>query len=103
MQPRRGFRKEGNQLYIFVSLSLAICISPLGLESGEIKDEALSIPDSSVPAHSKPEHIRLNMVITDYPFGWQARVAQTPPDYLQVNESVGFKRNCGAVSNKVNL
>ncbi|XP_068755299.1 uncharacterized protein [Montipora capricornis] len=65
--------------------SPAICISPLGLESGEIKDEALSIPDSSVQAHSEPKHIRLNMVIRNYPFGWQARVGQTPPDYLQID------------------
>ena len=67
----------------FDSLFLAICISPLGLESGEIKDEALShsLPSSHL---SKPSFIRLHGLVSQYPFGWQARIAQTPPDYLQV-------------------
>ena len=67
----------------FDSLFLAICISPMGLESGEIKDEALShsLPSSHL---SKPSFIRLNGFVRSYPFGWQARIAQTPPDYLQV-------------------
>lgn len=64
--------------------SPAICISPLGLESGEIKDEALShsLPSSHM---SKPSFIRLHGLVLQYPFGWQARIAQTPPDYLQID------------------
>jgi len=63
--------------------SPANCISPLGLESGDIKDEALS--DSLPPGESKPQFIRLNMVVPDFPFGWNARFAKVPPDYLQID------------------
>ena len=61
-----------------------MCISPLGLESGEIKDEALShsLPSGDL---SKPSFIRLNGDVPGgFPFGWRPRSAQTPPDYLQV-------------------
>ena len=62
----------------------ASCISPLGLESGEIPDEALS---HSLPASdpSKAQYIRLNGAVTVFPFGWQSRLYQTPPDYLQID------------------
>lgn len=68
----------------FLSSSPASCISPLGLESGEIKDAALthSLPSSNP---SKPEFIRLHKVVNNFPYGWSARSAQVPPDYLQID------------------
>lgn len=64
--------------------SPASCISPLGLESGEITDAALthSLPDSHL---SKPQFIRLNEDVNDYPFGWLSRSGEVPPDYLQID------------------
>ena len=55
------------------------CISPLGLESGKIKDEALSQRLSSYT--SQPINIRLNKKVTWYPYGW---LAEKGPDWLQV-------------------
>ena len=62
----------------------ASCVSPLGLESGEIPDEALS---HSLPAsdQSKPQYIRLNGAVPSFPFGWYSRPYETPPDYLQID------------------
>lgn len=69
--------------YFFLSFS-ANCISPLGLESGEITDEALS---HSLPVwdQSKPQYIRLNSVVSNFPYGWYSRLGQNPPDYLQID------------------
>lgn len=62
----------------------ASCISPLGLESGEITDEALS---HSLPAsdESKPQYIRLHMAVNVFPYGWYSRPYKTPSDYLQLD------------------
>ena len=59
-------------------------MSPLGLESGEIPDEALS---HSLPASdaSKPQYIRLNAVLKSFPYGWFSRRYMTPSDYLQID------------------
>lgn len=64
--------------------SPASCVSPLGLESGEIPDEALS---HSLPAShdSKAQYIRLNLPVTSFPFGWFSRPYEIPPDYLQID------------------
>ena len=60
------------------------CVSPLGLESGEIPDEALS---HSLPANhaSKPRYIRPSVIVTNFPYGWFSRPVQNPPDYLQID------------------
>ena len=62
----------------------ANCFSALGLDSGEITDEALSqsIPINSEPDNAKPHFIRLNEVVRDFPFGWSPRAAHQ--DYVQV-------------------
>lgn len=59
-------------------------MSPLGLESGEIPDEALS---HSLPADhaSKPQYIRPNVVVKSFPYGWYSRLYETPSDYLQID------------------
>ena len=58
------------------------CIYPLGLESGYIPDEALTQGFHQ----SNPTNIRLNKVITEFPFGWQAlQDALGRVDYLQVS------------------
>lgn len=47
------------------------CIKPLGMEDSRIPDEALShnvVNDDS----SKPNNVRLNKVVTAFPFGWLA-------------------------------
>ncbi|KAK2570616.1 Neuropilin-2 [Acropora cervicornis] len=41
-----------------------------------------SLPSSDL---SKPSFIRLHGLVSQYPFGWQARIAQIPPDYLQID------------------
>lgn len=66
--------------------SPANCISPLGLESGEITDAALthSIP-SDHSSNSKPEYIRLHKDVIGFPYGWYARPSQVPSDYLQID------------------
>ena len=55
----------------------------MGLESGEIKDEALSdsVPPGD-PYKTNPNFIRLNMIPKEHPYGWQARFSKA--DYLQV-------------------
>lgn len=63
------------------------CISALGLDSGEIKDEALtqSIPlddPESNPFHIRPHFIRLNEVVENHPYGWSPSL--TTEDYVQV-------------------
>lgn len=70
--------------WIILPCFSASCVSPLGLESGEITDEALS---HSLPAseESKPQYIRLNMDVTSFPYGWRSRLYQDPPDYLQID------------------
>lgn len=68
----------------YFALFSASCVSPLGLESGEIPDEALS---HSLPANhaSKPRYIRLNLIVTHFPYGWYSRHVQNPADYLQID------------------
>lgn len=63
------------------------CISALGLDSGEIKDEALSqsIPLDDLrsnPFNIRPHFIRLSEVVESYPYGWSPRL--TTADYVQV-------------------
>ena len=58
------------------------CIYPLGLESGYIPDEALTQGFHQ----SNPTNVRLNKVIPEFPFGWQAwQDALGRVDYLQVS------------------
>ena len=80
--------KRTRSLITFVVLLPANCISPLGLESGEIKDEALShsLPPSS---DSKPQYIRLNLKVDGFPFGWYVSSSGSV-DYLQVMVSFIF-------------
>ncbi|PFX33767.1 Coagulation factor VIII [Stylophora pistillata] len=61
--------------------SPANCISPLGLESGEITDAALT---HSLPSNSdtKPEYIRLHNNVKNFPYGWYP---SSPDDYLQID------------------
>ena len=81
-----SIRAAPNKLLLVIAFpfSSASCISPLGLESGEITDAALthSLPDSHL---SKPQFIRLNEDVNDYPFGWLSRSGEVPPDYLQID------------------
>ncbi|XP_031552764.1 lactadherin-like [Actinia tenebrosa] len=60
------------------------CISPLGMESGEITDEALSDRRASVdPSHGiQPKNARLNAKITKFPNGWESTIET---EYLQVD------------------
>ncbi|EDO44679.1 predicted protein [Nematostella vectensis] len=62
------------------------CISPLGMESGQIPDEALttSVPNDYQGGVSKAANGRLNKVVTSYPNGWAARM-QASNDYLQID------------------
>ena len=75
-----------NPPWSILSCFSASCVSPLGLESGEIPDEALS---HSIPAddasNSKPRYIRPNVIVRHFPFGWYSRPYQNPPDYLQID------------------
>ena len=59
------------------------CIFPLGLESGEISDEAITHSVNTDVTLSRPSDIRLNKQVHDFPFGWQA--APGVLDFLQVN------------------
>lgn len=59
------------------------CIEPLGLESGDIPDEALAQSTDASIYTSRPEDIRLNKKVTEYPNGWQAALGVL--DYLQID------------------
>ena len=90
------YKKHYLFIYLFIYLLIdfkydntvifitANCFSALGLDSGEIKDEALSqsIPINSEPDNAKPHFIRLNEVVRDFPYGWRPRT--TFQDYVQV-------------------
>ncbi|XP_031552774.1 lactadherin-like [Actinia tenebrosa] len=59
------------------------CIEPLGLESGDIPDEALTQSTNASIYASHPVDIRLNKKVTKYPNGWQAALGVL--DYLQID------------------
>ena len=58
------------------------CIYPLGLESGEITDEALTDSVDTTLTVSDPSGIRLNKNPGGFPNGWQAATGTL--DYIQV-------------------
>ena len=79
---RSGLWAPGWLNYMIVNIVIftANCFSALGLDSGEIKDEALTQSFSS--GSVKPHFIRLNADVNDYPFGWGP---ETPSqEYIQV-------------------
>ena len=61
------------------------CIYPLGLESGEITDEALTHSVDTTLTVSDPSGIRLNKNPGGFPNGWQAAMGAL--DYIQVEKS----------------
>ena len=61
------------------------CIYPLGLESGEITDEALTHSVDTTRTVSDPSGIRLNKNPGGFPNGWQAAMGTL--DYIQVEKS----------------
>ena len=61
------------------------CIYPLGLESGEITDEALTHSVDTTLTVSDPSGIRLNKNPGGFPNGWQAAMGTL--DYIQVEKS----------------
>ena len=61
------------------------CIYPLGLESGDITDEALTHSVNTILTVSDPSDIRLNKNPGGFPNGWQA--ARKTLDYIQVEKS----------------
>ena len=61
------------------------CIYPLGLESGEITDEALTHSVNTTLTVSDPSGIRLNKNPGGFPNGWQAAMGTL--DYIQVEKS----------------
>jgi len=60
------------------------CIYPLGLESGEITDEALTHSVDTTLTVSDPSGIRLNKNPGGFPNGWQAAMGTL--DYIQVEK-----------------
>lgn len=73
-------------IVVFVIFT-ANCFSALGLDSGEIKDEALtqSFPSDDLAFnYVKPIFIRLNADVIGYPFGWQPGTQSV--DYVQVKK-----------------
>lgn len=71
-------------MIVIIVIFTANCFSGLGLDSGEIKDEALtqSFPSDDPAFNVKPIFIRLNADVIDYPFGWQPKTQSV--DYVQV-------------------
>ena len=61
------------------------CIYPLGLESGDIPDEALTHSVDTTLTVSDPSGIRLNKNPGGFPNGWQAAMGTL--DYIQVEKS----------------
>lgn len=61
------------------------CIYPLGLESGDIPDEALTHSVDTTLTVSDPSGIRLNQNPGGFPNGWQAAMGTL--DYIQVEKS----------------
>ena len=61
------------------------CIYPLGLESGEITDEALTHSADTTLTVSDPSGIRLNKNPGGFPNGWKAAMGTL--DYIKVEKS----------------
>ena len=71
-------------MIVIIVIFTANCFSALGLDSGEIKDEALtqSFPSDDPAFNVKPIFIRLNADVIGYPFGLQPKTQSV--DYVQV-------------------
>ncbi len=61
------------------------CVKPLGMESGEIPDAALS-QTTFDPSHTNnPVNARLNKDVLQFPYGWATSMDPTKKEWIQID------------------